>query len=123
MLDIELTVLPDWNCCGSSSVHAVRPQLAVSLAARNLFQAQAIGRDLLVMCAGCLNRLRMAADQLRDDTTTHKVNLEILGHQLDSDLHVYHLSVSTLSIPYPCLKKNFICLIHALKIFGPVQLE
>ena len=55
-LDINLSALPDWNCCGSSSIHAVRPQLAVSLAARNLFQAQSMGRDLMVMCAGCANR-------------------------------------------------------------------
>ena len=43
-LDINLSALPDWNCCGSSSIHAVRPQLAVSLAARNLFQAQSMGQ-------------------------------------------------------------------------------
>ena len=90
-LDIRLQVLPDWNCCGSSSVHAVRPQLAVSLAARNLFQAQAMNRDLMVMCAGCTNRLRVAASQLRDDPTSRRVNQELLGSAIDRDLHVYHL--------------------------------
>lgn len=90
-LDIGLQVLPDWNCCGSSSVHAVRPQLAVSLAARNLFQAQAMNRDLMVMCAGCSNRLRVAANQLRDDPTSRRVNRELLGNALDRDMHVYHL--------------------------------
>ncbi|MDJ0784586.1 MAG: heterodisulfide reductase-related iron-sulfur binding cluster [Desulfosarcinaceae bacterium] len=90
-LDIHLTALPDWNCCGSSSVHAVRPQLAVSLAARNLFQAQSMGRDLMVMCAGCANRLRVAANQLRHDDTSRRVNREILGATLDRDLHVFHL--------------------------------
>jgi len=90
-LDIDLTPLPDWNCCGSSSIHAVRPQLAVSLAARNLFQAQTLGMDLMVMCAGCSNRLRSASNQLRTDQTTRQVNQEILGKQLDRDLHVYHL--------------------------------
>jgi heterodisulfide reductase subunit B len=90
-LDIDLKTLPDWNCCGSSSVHAVRPQLAVSLAARNLFQAQALGRDLMVMCAGCSNRLRTASKQLHEDDTTRRVNQEILGHQLDKELRVHHL--------------------------------
>jgi len=90
-LDITLRALPDWNCCGSSSVHAVRPQLAVSLAARNLFQAQAMDRDLMVMCAGCANRLRVAANQLRSDQTSIRINHEILGNRLDRDLHVYHL--------------------------------
>lgn len=90
-LEIDLQKLPDWNCCGSSSVHAVRPQLAVSLAARNLFQAQSLGRDLMVMCAGCNNRLRVASNQLRSDDTSRRVNREILGDTLDRDLHVYHL--------------------------------
>jgi heterodisulfide reductase subunit B2 len=90
-LDINLRELPDWNCCGSSSIHAVRPQLAVSLAARNLFQAQSMGIDLMVMCAGCANRLRVASNQLRHDKTSRRVNREILGNALDRDLHVYHL--------------------------------
>lgn len=90
-LGITLHELPDWNCCGSSSIHAVRPQLAVSLAARNLFQAQDMGFDLMVMCAGCANRLRVASNQLRHDDTSRRVNRKILGHTLDRDLHVYHL--------------------------------
>ena len=90
-LDIKLHSLSDWNCCGSSSVHAVRPQLAVSLAARNLFQAQTMAKDLMVMCAGCANRLRVASNQLRSDATSRRVNREILGDTLDRDLHIYHL--------------------------------
>ena len=90
-LDIHLSMLPDWNCCGSSSIHAVRPQLAISLGARNLFQAQSMGKDLMVMCAGCANRLRVASNQLRRDEVSRRVNQEILGATLDRDLHVYHL--------------------------------
>lgn len=90
-LDIDLTTLPDWNCCGSSSIHAVRPQLAVSLGARNLFQAQALGMDLMVMCAGCSNRLRMASNQLLEDSTSRRVNMEIMGDQLNKELRVHHL--------------------------------
>jgi heterodisulfide reductase subunit B len=90
-LDIHLSPLPDWNCCGSSSVHAVRPQLAVSLAARNLFQAQNEGQDLMVMCAGCANRLRVAANLLRRDDTSRRVNRELLGATLDRDLQIHHL--------------------------------
>jgi len=90
-LDIGLTSLPDWNCCGSSSVHAVRPQLAVSLAARNLFQAQSLGLDLMVMCAGCSNRLRTASHQLWNDPTTRRVNKEILGDELKQEVRVHHL--------------------------------
>ena len=37
-LDIHLSMLPDWNCCGSSSIHAVRPQLAISLGHATCFR-------------------------------------------------------------------------------------
>lgn len=90
-LDIHLEKLPDWNCCGSSSVHAVRPQEAVSLAARNLFQAQATGKDLLVVCAGCSNRLRGAAHHLRNDPVTRRVNANLLGDRLGDELRIHHL--------------------------------
>ena len=90
-LDIQLTPLPDWNCCGSSSIHAVRPQLAVSLAARNLFQAQDLGMDLMVMCVGCANRLRTASNQLFSDETTRRVNQDIIGDNLKNELRVHHL--------------------------------
>ena len=90
-LDIKLRTLPDWNCCGSSSIHAVRPQLAVSLAARNLFQAQAMGHNLMVMCAGCANRLRVAANQLCSDQASIRINHEILGDRLERNLRVHHL--------------------------------
>lgn len=90
-LSIHLRELPDWNCCGSSSVHAVRPQLAVSLAARNLFQAQTFDSELMVMCAGCMNRLRVAEYHLRESPTTIRVNEEIFGNRLKKPLRVRHL--------------------------------
>lgn len=90
-LDITLHALPDWNCCGSSYVDTVRPQLSVPLAARNLFQAQAMGMDLMVMCAGCAKRLQMAANQLRTDQTGQRIKRETTGDTLEQDLHVYHL--------------------------------
>lgn len=65
--------------------------MAVSLAARNLFQAQKLGHDLMVMCAGCAKNLRVAANQLRNDETSRRINREILGDSLGPDLHIYHL--------------------------------
>lgn len=90
-LDIQLHELADWNCCGSSSVHSVRPQLAVSLAARNLFKAQEMGLDLMVMCAGCSNRLRTAAHHLQKTPTTRQRNEVILSDRLEGDLGIHHL--------------------------------
>ena len=66
-LDISLAELDDWNCCGASSAHFVDDELAIRLPARNLAVAQREGRELLVPCAACFQRLKHADKELRED--------------------------------------------------------
>ena len=63
-LGIELQELVDWSCCGSSSAHIVDDMLAVALAARNLDIADRVGLDLVVPCAACFQRLKVAEKEL-----------------------------------------------------------
>ena len=63
-LGIELQELADWTCCGSSSAHIVDDGLAVALAARNLDIADRAGLDLMVPCAACFQRLKVAEKAL-----------------------------------------------------------
>ena len=67
-LGVELTEIPDWNCCGASSAHSLNETLALALPARNLALAQEEGDDLLVPCAGCFSRLKTAEKVLREDS-------------------------------------------------------
>jgi heterodisulfide reductase subunit B2 len=60
LLDVELEEVPDWNCCGASAAHSIDAHLALALPARNLVQAEAQGRDVVVPCALCFNRLKVA---------------------------------------------------------------
>lgn len=64
MLGIKLKELHDWNCCGASSAHATNDMLAVALAARNLEIADKAGLDLVVPCAACYHRLKVAENEL-----------------------------------------------------------
>jgi heterodisulfide reductase subunit B len=64
MLDVHLHELKDWNCCGASSAHVMNHELAVSLAARNLAIADRAGMDLVVPCAACYQRLKVAEKAL-----------------------------------------------------------
>jgi heterodisulfide reductase subunit B len=64
-LDIELEELRDWTCCGASSAHVTNDKLAVSLAARNLMLADKTGMDLMVPCAACYLRLKVAEKDLK----------------------------------------------------------
>lgn len=66
-LEVELCELDDWNCCGASSAHFFDDELATGLAVRNVRIAQRAGRDLLVPCAACFQRLKFAEKSLRSD--------------------------------------------------------
>ncbi|UCC60499.1 MAG: CoB--CoM heterodisulfide reductase iron-sulfur subunit B family protein [Dehalococcoidia bacterium] len=64
-LGIELRELANWTCCGSASAHVMNDDLAVALAARNLGIAEKAGMDLVVPCAACYQRLKVAEKHLR----------------------------------------------------------
>lgn len=71
-LGVALHELEDWTCCGASSAHAVNHGLALALPARNLALAQQAGRDLVMPCAACFNRHKVAAHTLRQDAVQRK---------------------------------------------------
>ena len=64
LLGIELRELDDWTCCGASSAHATNDVLAVALPAANLLIADKAGLDLVVPCAACFERLKVAEKKL-----------------------------------------------------------
>lgn len=64
LLGVELAELDDWNCCGASAAHSISHNLALDLPARNLRIAAEAGRDLVVPCALCFNRLKVAEKAL-----------------------------------------------------------
>lgn len=66
-LHIDLVELDDWNCCGASSAHFADDHLAIALPARNMTIAQRAGRDVLVPCSACFQRLKHADKVLKED--------------------------------------------------------
>lgn len=78
-LGIELVELPDWNCCGASSAHALDFTLAKNLAARNLAIAERQGMDLVVPCAACYSRLQAAKEEAAEDRQENKYDFKILN--------------------------------------------
>jgi len=67
MLGIELKELSDWNCCGASSAHSTNEALAIALAARNLAMAEKEALDLVVPCAACFQRFKVAEKHIREE--------------------------------------------------------
>ena len=69
-LGIDLREVEDWNCCGATSAHALDPDLAVALGARNLALVERDGLGKVVVpCAACFSRLRHAAAHVADHGT------------------------------------------------------
>lgn len=66
-LDIELTEIPDWNCCGASSAHMTNQEVAMRLSIRNLELLGDTDQEVLVPCPACYQRLKTADKALRED--------------------------------------------------------
>jgi len=66
MLGIELQELSDWNCCGASSAHSTNEALAIALPARNLAMAEEVGLDLVIPCAACFQRFKVAEKHIKE---------------------------------------------------------
>ncbi len=66
-LGIELVEIPDWNCCGATSGHAMDHTLSVALPARNLGIAESMGLDVVAPCAACYNRMKSAEVEMKSN--------------------------------------------------------
>jgi heterodisulfide reductase subunit B len=64
-LGIELTEIPQWNCCGASAAHNTNHLLAQALPARNLALAEAENLDVAVPCAACYSRMKAVREAVR----------------------------------------------------------
>lgn len=64
-LEVELQELDDWNCCGASAAHSISHSLAIDLPMRNLLIAYQAGLEVVVPCALCFNRLKVAEKALK----------------------------------------------------------
>lgn len=71
-LGVELVEIDDWNCCGASSAHSLSDKLALALAARNIMLAEKQGFDIVIPCAACYNRTRVAHKTLSDEPELRK---------------------------------------------------
>jgi heterodisulfide reductase subunit B len=80
--------LPDWNCCGASSAHALNHTLALALPARNLALAQETGRDLVTPCAACFSRLKSADYALRNDSKSRSEIEALVGFIFSGETEV-----------------------------------
>jgi heterodisulfide reductase subunit B len=90
-LGIELSELPDWNCCGASSAHMTNDLLSVALPGRDLSIANLRSEDLLVVCAACYSRLKVAQARISEDEAMAGRVEDILGADPRFEGEIRHL--------------------------------
>ena len=96
-LDVKLTEIPDWNCCGASIGYAEGGELPrIAINARNFAQAETHlpGQDIVATCAACWLGAREskeridASAQLLADT---QEALKAAGLSYRGDTHIRHM--------------------------------
>ena len=112
---IELTDVPDWSCCGSSSTHSINSKLALSLAARNLFLAPS-DRPMLIACPGCFLHLRQARMELEVSTVKQHYYEYQFDRPYNNNLHLLHFFELLVEMDAAGLFTYLKCRLKGLKI-------
>ena len=76
---LELSEIPDWNCCGSTAAHNLSHLLSLALPGRILALAeQASLPEVVVPCSACYNRLAVAQHELNESEDLRKEISELI---------------------------------------------
>jgi heterodisulfide reductase subunit B len=89
-LGIELNEIKGWTCCGASSAHQTNRELAASLAGANLIKASQMGMDMVVNCAACYNRSKVANYEIINSEDMRRAVADTLGETYDGSVPVRH---------------------------------
>jgi heterodisulfide reductase subunit B len=89
-LGIDFVEIEGWSCCGATPGHQTDRVLAASLAAANLIWAQAMGLDVVVNCAACYSRLKMANYEALSHSDRRKKIAAAIGRDYDGKVNVKH---------------------------------
>jgi len=116
-LGIELTEIPDWNCCGASSGHSTSRRLASNLAGRNLMLAEEMGMDIAVACPACYIRLRSAQNEMKQDKEQRDELMRMTGLSYQAEYDTRHLlDIICHEIGFENLKSKVVKPLKGLKL-------
>jgi heterodisulfide reductase subunit B len=90
-LGIDLVEPKGWTCCGATAGHQTDRLLAVSLPAANLTKVQDMKLDMVVNCAACYSRMKVANHEIAAHSEIRKGVREALDRDYDGSVKVRHL--------------------------------
>lgn len=118
-LGIELREVPDWNCCGATAAHSLDHNLAIALNSRNLALVAAMQLQMVTTpCAGCFNRLKTTAAELKKDAVSaemeHLTGFTLAGARKVEVAHL--LQLITEEIGFEALGNQVVKPLNGLKL-------
>jgi heterodisulfide reductase subunit B len=126
-LDIKITEIPDWNCCGASVGYAEGgelPRLAINARNFALAEQHLPGQDIVATCAACWlgaretkERLDASADLMRETNEA----LAAAGLNYKGNVQIRHMvEVLIEDFGYDELKKPMVKSLEGIKFAGYV---
>jgi heterodisulfide reductase subunit B2 len=79
-----------WTCCGTTMAHQVDHDLSLSLAAANLLKVKDMGLDMVVSCASCYSRMKIANHEIATNPKKREIVSAALGRDYDGSVRVRH---------------------------------
>jgi heterodisulfide reductase subunit B2 len=90
-LGMDLLEPEGWTCCGATAAHQTDRLLAVSLPAANLTKVQDMKLDMVVNCAACYNRMKVANHEISAHPEIRQSVRAALDRDYDGSVRVRHL--------------------------------
>jgi heterodisulfide reductase subunit B len=116
-LGIELVEPTGWTCCGSTPAHHTSKILSIALPAANLLMAQKMGLDMVVFCAACYNRMKVANHEIKTNQVARKEVVKALGEDYDGSVRILHfVEVLVKELGIQQLKRHFTHTLDGLKV-------
>jgi heterodisulfide reductase subunit B len=91
-LDIELKEIDGWTCCGATSAHQTDRILAATLPVANLLRARDMDMDMVVNCAACYNRSKVANYEVINSPEVRSQVQAALEQDYDGSVKVRHFA-------------------------------
>ena len=88
---IDLVEPQGWTCCGATAGHQTDRFLAASLPAANLVKVQDMKLEMVVNCAACYNRMKVANHEIATHAPMRRRVGDALSRDYDGSVKVRHL--------------------------------
>ncbi|MDO8303310.1 MAG: CoB--CoM heterodisulfide reductase iron-sulfur subunit B family protein [Sedimentisphaerales bacterium] len=89
-LGIELLEPKGWTCCGATAGHQTDRMLAAALPAASLVKVRDMGLDMVVNCAACYNRMKVANHEISTNPEIRKSVCDAIGRDYDGSVKIRH---------------------------------